>query len=139
MNERVSEYIARYQAGGLTGVPCPEAEVSALERDTGVRLPAAYRAMLLLMGREPDSSFTGRDLSIRCLRELQSAARQLLEENSRPFELPHGAFVFLSHQGYQFMYFVVDGAEDPTVYYYGEGHLAPERRAERFSDWLCNS
>src|SRR4051794_28404819 len=102
MGGRVGEFIARYRAAGLTGMPCDEAEVSALERDAGVRLPAAYRAMLLVMGREPDPSFTGTDLSVRWLRELQPAARRLLEENGRPFELPPGAFVFLSHQGYQF-------------------------------------
>jgi hypothetical protein len=139
MDERVSEYIARYRGAGLTGVPCIEAEVSALERDTGVRLPAAYRAMLLLMGRDPDPSFVGTDLSIRWLRQLQPGARQLLEKNGRPFALPSGAFVFLSHQGYQFMSFVADGTEDPAAYYYLEGKAAPERRAERFSDWLCNS
>jgi hypothetical protein len=140
VDERVGEYMARYRAAELTGVPCTEAEVSALEQDVGTRLPAAYRAMLLLMGREPDPSFTGTDLSIRSLRELQPAARELLEENGRPFELPPGAFVFLSHQGYQFMYFVADGAsDDPPVYHYLEGSRAPERRTERFSDWLVLS
>jgi SMI1 / KNR4 family (SUKH-1) len=140
VDERVGGYIARYQAAGLTGVPCTEAEVSALQRDLGVRLPAAYRAMLLLMGREPDPSFTGTDLSMRWLRDLQPAALELLEDNGRPFELPPRSFVFLSHQGYQFMYLVADGAsDDPPLYYYREGTAAPERRAERFSDWLIGS
>ena len=64
-------------------------------------------------------------------------ADEMLAENGRPFELPPGAFVFLMHQGYQFMYFVCDGAtDDPPVYYYLEGQPAVERKAERFSDWL---
>lgn len=140
MAELTEEFIARYRAAGLTGVPCSEAEVSALERDAGLELPAAYRAMLLLMGRQPDPSFVGTDISIRWLRELQLASRNLLAENGHPFELPTNAFVFLSHQGYQFMYFVADGqTADPAVYYYLEGDAVPELRAERFSEWLVTA
>lgn len=136
-NLGVKEYVTCYQANWIDGVPCTEEEVSALERDVGVRLPAAYRAMLLVIGRESYSKLVGTDVTIGWLRRMQPYARELLEANGRPFELPAEAFVFLSHQGYQFAYFVADGANnDPAVYFYLEGRGAPEMLAERFSDWL---
>jgi hypothetical protein len=136
MYDRVHDFIAHYATRGLTGTPCLPAEVAALEGELGVKLPAAYRAYLLHMGRSPDV-FVGTDWALRYLRRLQSGARTLLTENGEPFELPPKAFVFLMHQGYQFMYFIADGLnDDPAVYYYLEGHSGPERRAEHFSEWL---
>src|SRR4051794_5257866 len=98
MAARIAEFIERYKAAGLTGTPCTPAEVETLEATAGVRLPTAYRAYLLLMGRVPDPVFTGTDCSLHHLDHLREGADRLLAENGRPFELPPGAFVFLMHQ-----------------------------------------
>ena len=93
---------------------------------------------------------------------IKEGAEELLEDDDtwlieergaegNPFELPDDAFIFLMHQGYQFMYFhTADRNEDPPVYYYLEWaayfyHLRrgekedtgnPYRLAERLSEFL---
>jgi hypothetical protein len=60
----------------------------------------------------------------------------LLKEDGAPFSLPMEAFVFFMHQGYQFMFFLADGAEDPEVWYYHEGDGVPALRYPSFSSLL---
>jgi len=137
VTDRVAAFVEQYKAAGLNGTPCRPADVEALEAEAGVHLPAAYRAYLLLMGLIPDPLFTGTDCSLHHLHGLREAADELLAENGRPFELPPVAFVFLMHQGYQFMYFVCgEATDDPPVYHYMEGEPVAVRKAERFSEWL---
>jgi hypothetical protein len=45
-------------------------------------------------------------------------------------------FVFLSHQGHEFLFFDCDGTEDPAVWSYREGDADPQPVARRFSMWL---
>jgi hypothetical protein len=142
MREEDSEYLSRYRALGLQGTPCSPEEVAKLEADLHVRLPAAYRAYLLLMGNEPDPVLTGTDCSIGDLYVLDQQAEELLAEDGNPFKLPPDAFVFEMHQGYEFMYFLCDGtSEDPPVFYYLEGEGVADRKFDRFSAWveLCSS
>jgi hypothetical protein len=134
---RTDYYVSPYRTLGFDGEPCAMAELAQLEHDFGVRLPAAYRAYLLLMGRQPDYFFDGTDCAYRHLSRLRSAAMNLLSAHDSSFTLPTNAFVFSMHQGYQFMYFLCeDGSNDPAVYHYLENDPAPKRVSERFSEWM---
>jgi hypothetical protein len=138
MNENVSAYLDRFVAlRRLDGGGCTEAEIAGLETSMSLRLPAAYKAYLLLAGGATPSVLTGSDCTLHRLHSLQAGARELLRENGQP-ELPPGAFVFLMHQGYQFFFFVADGKnDDPPVFYYVEGKPGVARRYERFSDLVA--
>jgi SMI1/KNR4 family protein SUKH-1 len=100
--------------------PCTMEEMEALEQQIG-RLPAAYREYLLWMGHGAGTFWRGTDAFYQSLPRLQVGAVELLNENSFEQVLPENAFVFLMHQGYQFLFFLLGGDEDPPVYYFSEG------------------
>jgi hypothetical protein len=137
MDDPVGPFVSRYKALGLTGTPATPEEVRTMEKQLGVSFPAAYKAFLLVLGRDGGPDFVGSDCTLRHLPGLRAGAESLLKSCGSPFQLPEKAFVFLMHQGYVFAYFVADGTtEDPPVYSYMEGESAPVQKAERFSVWL---
>ena len=69
------------------------------------------------------------------LMELRGWAEELLVESDSKFSLPPECFVFAMHQGYQFMYFLCDGNEDPEVLYYLEGEKEPYLKWQSFSQF----
>ena len=110
-------FLSHYRSLGLSGTPCTPEEVAKLEADLHVKLPAAYRAFLLLMGNGPDPILVGTECTIGDLYRLGEGAEELLAEDGNSFALTPDAFVFLMHQGYQFMYFQCDAAnDDPPVF-----------------------
>lgn len=136
--DNVAAYIARFEAMGLTGDPATALEVTELEKQLGLTFPTAYKAFLLLLGRDGGPDFKGSDCTIRHLPALRKGAEELLRTSDSPFELPEKAVVFLMHQGYFFAYFVADLASaDPPVFGYREYEPAPVRQAESFSAWLA--
>lgn len=135
---QTQKFLARYADLGFSGEPCSSAEVQALEHQFQIRLPAAYRAFLLFMGRRPDESFDGSDCAYRHLAGLRTGAERLLLESGQPFSLRGQDFTFFMHQGYQFLFFPCDDAsDDPPVYHYLEQEPATEKVYERFSDWMA--
>lgn len=100
--------------------PCSEDEVRALEVSLGIELPNSYRNFLLAMGRSAGSLFIGSSAFYESLFELREWAQELLEENEVRDPLPPDAFVFLMHQGYQFMFLRNSEGEDPPVRSYNE-------------------
>jgi hypothetical protein len=112
-------------------------EAKGLESQYGVKLPPAFVAYLKLMGHDTDWLFLGTDASLHHLKQLRKWADNLLVHNGKPFELYPQDFVFLMHQGYQFMWFRADGSsEDPPVFYYLEGNRTPEQKFDTFSAYL---
>jgi hypothetical protein len=137
MSGATTAFLERFRSVGLHGSPCSAFEVEELERNAGLPLPAAYRAYLLIAGRQPPSAWVGTDCTVSHLPELRGWAEDLLREGGQP-SLPPDAFVFLMHQGYQFMYFLADGcSDDPPVFYYLEGEPQVVRKFERFSDLVA--
>lgn len=137
MREAVREYLQRFRSLGLKGSPCSASEVERLQSDSGLPLPAAYKAYLLIAGQAPPPAWVGSDCAVRHLPSLRAEAERLLRESGRP-PLPTEAFVFLMHQGYQFFYFVADGrSDDPEIFYYFEGEPAVVRSFDRFSDLVA--
>jgi hypothetical protein len=138
MDDKVTAFVRRYQAMGLEGTPASLGEVAALEEDLGVIFPAAYKAFLLILGRDGGSDFIGSDCTIRHLPRLRSGAEELLQRCGSQYRLPKEAFVYLMHQGYYFVYFLADQAsDDPPVFSYLEGDPAPVKKAVSFSAWLA--
>ena len=141
MVDAVAKYVSYYRSIGLTGSPFTPDEIVALERHLGLSLPAAYRAYLSIAGASPPPKLVGSDCHGHRLYELRDGAEQLLRDCGHPFELPSDAAVYFMHQGYQFLYFRSDDRDDdPPVDYFIEGMTslyAPERRFERFSDWVA--
>jgi hypothetical protein len=138
MDDTVAAFITRYESMGLQGTPASQEEVAALERQLGMEFPAAYKAFLLILGRDGGPDFIGSDCSIRVLPGLRRGAEDLLRRSGSQYTLPEKAVVFLMHQGYYFVYFLADQtSEDPAVFAYGEGDPAPAKKAESFSAWLA--
>lgn len=91
---------------------------------------------MLHAGASADNYMIGSEWQANKLHDLQVWAAELLEENNfRP--LPAHAFVFWMHQGYQFAFFILNGEDDPPVFYYREGQTETEfvKSFERLSDF----
>ena len=65
-------------------------------------------------------------------------ARDLLEGDEGP-PLPEAAFVFCSHQGYQFLFFEAGKGPDPEINYYLECEGSFQVVSPAFSDWLIQT
>lgn len=105
--------------------PCTEQEISSLEEELGLSLPAAYKEFLLWGGHNTGRIWEGSDCCFEDLKILQESAVELLEENKFKEALPEDAFVFFMHQGYQFMFFRTSEGEDPPIYFYKESQQNP--------------
>jgi hypothetical protein len=74
---------------------------------------------------------------MRQLADINAWARELIVEGGVEDKFPDDMFVFLMHQGYSFLYFPLDGSNDPPVYLYVDGDPAPKQVAPCFSDWVA--
>ena len=106
---------------------CSMEEVAKVESKFQIHLPRMYREFLLVMGRRAGDFYRGADLFFPLVLELREWAEELLTEDGSQTSLPQESFVFLMDQGYQFMFFLLEGsAEDPAVWHY---HEVTERRS----------
>jgi hypothetical protein len=115
---------------------CPDADLERFQQAHEVRLPLAYLRFLRGVGCDSGDFLRGSDLHVHQLDELQDGARALLDDDDGP-SLPHEAFVFCGHQGYQFLFFSLNGDPDPEVLYYLGGERTFRVVAASFSDWLA--
>ena len=106
-----------------------------LEKRYDLTLPISY-VNWFNGGGQKCQNLVGTDVDYPRLSELQEWAQEILEEDKSSFVLPEKSFVFLMHQGYQFMYFICDGCEDPEVWYYLEGDLEPKIKWKCFSEYI---
>jgi hypothetical protein len=117
---------------------CSEAELEVFQRLQGLELPDAYLLFLGAAGVNPGEFLQGSDLRFEQLERLQFGAQDLLDDNGGRM-LPKNAFVFCSHQGYQFLFFQLDDGPDPQIHYYLEGEGEFKSVAPAFSDWLVQA
>lgn len=103
-------------------IGCSEQQIDRVMKVQGVkRLPDIYRQYLRVMGMSSGDLYTGTDVDYRFLHKLKIWAEKILKGNNSLFVLPDDAFVFLTHQGWQFTYFHTDTTDDdPPVYYWSE-------------------
>jgi hypothetical protein len=122
-------------------LPCTEKEVQDLERGAGLALPQAYREFLLWMGHGAGEFWRGSHCFYQDLEPLSSWADAMLEHNKSAEKLPKDAFVFLMHQGYQFLFFRTSEGEDPPVRHCEEkpGRLSFSIKDQHFSVFLLRA
>jgi hypothetical protein len=117
-------------------IGCSPDDISTLEGRFGIPLPEIYRDWLRVMGRGAGHYLEGSDAFFPRLLELRDGAEDLLRENRHPFSLPEDAFVFLMHQGYQFLFFRTSPPDpDPQVTLYLEGD-DPVHRWDHVSEYF---
>lgn len=119
-------------------VGCAEADVVRLQDETGSQLPPAYAMFLKAVGKDCGDFLYGSDICLGVLDEVRRGAIGLLEDCHGP-ALPDNAFVFCSHQGYQFLFFCLTEDPDPPVYYYLEGERDFRMVSASFSEWLTGA
>jgi hypothetical protein len=122
-------------------VGCTPVQIESIKLAQGVLyLPQTYVDFLFTMGKRAGGLFIGTDCFCDQLSSLKTFAAELLIEDETDYQLPDDAFVFLMHQGYQFMYFhTQDKADDPIVYHYMEGDMQPTAKDFTLSQFLRES
>lgn len=114
-----------------------EAEVANAETQLRVRFPAVFREYLREMARAPGELFTGSDLAgIADFEQFRSRALELLGGSEPERTLPPEAVVFLSHQGYTFVYLLAAGGFDSPTMQWNEGERVPVQVAAGFADMV---
>jgi hypothetical protein len=119
-DETTAAFAKALHASGIIGEPCNENMIRDLEQQIDVKLPAAYRAFLLVAGRGfptwQGSHHTFDDIMGLDDRRppLQSWGDSLLKRHGS--RLPDGAFVFFIHQGAALEFFLLDGGDNPAVF-----------------------
>ncbi|MEZ6056955.1 MAG: SMI1/KNR4 family protein [Planctomycetaceae bacterium] len=119
---------------------CDSDAIASLEAYAGCPFPGAYRSFLEIMGRKSGRLFKGSDATYpgRFELRLREQALKMLERKQAAFVLPENAFVFLTHQGYQFLYFLLNEGDDPPVYHFGERQLTPKKISPHFTEYLSS-
>lgn len=119
---------------------CSREEIVDLEEYATGKFPPYYRAFLELMGRGSGHLFLGSDalVSENHQLRLRAAAERLLKRRDSTWSLPPSAFVFLMHQGYQFLFIRLDEGEDPPVYLVTEREPCPKKLSDNFSVYIEN-
>lgn len=135
-DDLIDELIKADIASKETIEPCTPDEVAEIEKLYSVTLPEAYKQFLLKMGHGAGSFMEGTDLFYPYLPKLREYAENLLDRWDNPFALSKTDFVFLDHQGNQFMYFDTAAGNDPPIYHYKEAQYKSEQVSPSFSDWL---
>lgn len=130
-------------------IPCTNEEVALLEETLDLKLPKAYQEFLLWMGKYGGDFWTGYAGFYHEIDNINSWARELLQESSSKLSLPQTAFVFYWDYAQLFYFFLMDAGDDPTVYVFIEPNLAEVIRqdakpselspAQSYMSYLFNS
>jgi hypothetical protein len=131
--------VERMMAGRLGSqeqfVGCSEEEIRQVEAAAGGTLPATYRSFLATLGRSAGEFMRGTDFLFPRLLSLRQLAESLLRQCGQRCLRPE-EFVFMSHQGYQFLFFDRLAGDDPPVFLFLEGDPEPRQVFSEFSGWL---
>lgn len=120
-----------------TFVGFSESEVAAAEARLAVHFPAVFRTYLLEMAKSPGDLFRGSRLaSVENFEQFRIDALDLLSETDPTLSLPPEAVVFLSHQGYTFVYLVAAGGFDSPPMQWTETEREPRQVAASFAEMV---
>ena len=99
-------------------------------------LPDDYTVFLRAAGRRAGTFGAGSEMFYPLLLETKAWMTANLRAHGTPFELPSNSFVFVSHGGYDYWYFVDATSDSPIVANWQEDKPRPNRLFRTFSDWL---
>ena len=116
----LNKLIDTLEKSGNNLQPCTMSEVRSLEGHYNVSLPLVYQEFLLAMGKGAGMYMRGSSAFFDEIFDLRSWAVDLVKDNKLE-RLPPDSFVFWMHQGYQAAFFIIDGNDNPKVYYFSEG------------------
>ena len=112
-----------------------EREVANCEAELGVSFPLVFRQYLLEMGKSPGDLFKGSERAgIDEFDKFRSFAMRLLNRLDPQLRLPRDAVVFLTHQGYTFLYLIASDGFDGPVMQWMELEREPETIAPTFAN-----
>lgn len=117
-------------------VGCDDDEIEEISNPLPMPLPAAYLAALHCFGKGASFLWRGTDFHYPELLGNRESAEELLDWIDAGFRLKETDFVFLDHQGYQFLYFQLGAGDDPEVSYYIETEKEPRKVYDSFTAWL---
>ncbi|MFK7947246.1 MAG: SMI1/KNR4 family protein [Saprospiraceae bacterium] len=116
-----------------------EEEIITVEKQYNCQLPLAYRLFLKTMAKQDLSVFDSLDFQLDGIDYARETAKELTTDLG--FEVEKDAFIFTEWQGYRFIYFILDGNENPITKKCQEcssTNIPPEIIYEGlFTDWLC--
>jgi hypothetical protein len=116
---------------------CTDQEIRSIEDHFQVQLPICYRDFLKVMGRYAGDFMAGTDYSFPKMFGFRQGAEKVLQKHLPEYKLPPNAFVFFSHQGYNYEWFNChDHADDPPVFLFSEVDKKPRTVSDSFSAWL---
>lgn len=120
---------------------CNSADLRDVQSISQHRLPAAYIAFLSKMGRNAGPLFEGSEFSPAHKNKLRlrQIAERILKDSHSSFVLPDTVFVFLQHQGYQFLFFNVTDGDDPPVFLVRDNHPYPTQVSVAFSRFILDA
>jgi len=117
-------------------IGCSEDEIDEIERQFSIKLPLIYREYLNTMGRSSGSFLQGTDFSFPVILGLRESAEDLIKECDAKITLSKTDFVFVFHQGYQFLYFNSKDSDDPPIYLFVDEEPISQKVFNKFSEWL---
>ncbi len=117
---------------------CDDNDIKALEDYYTLKLPDNYKKFLKILGKNSGGFLDGSDFIYQKLFKLKEHAVDLLKENKADYILEKEDFVFISHQGYQFLFFKCD-EKDNSIYYYEDGEVSIRKVYESFDQWLSDT
>ena len=139
-NEPIERAVRQLHDSGLASasdvVGCTAAEIAHVEAQASVQLPRLYKEFLSRMGRSTGAFLKGSDFTYPAVTTLRSDADRLPEDSRAGWKLKAADFVFLGHQGYEFLFFDCAQGDDPPVQLLTEGEN-PREVFPRFSEWLA--
>jgi hypothetical protein len=137
---RVKGIPRRLVQAGLAKRPevrgCTTEQIAEVAAFAGSRLPRVYELFLKKMGLGAGSFCADIEMFYPEILTLRGDAEELLREGGAAFTLSDRDFVFSMYQGFQFMYFRLDGSEDPPIFLYLEGQLTPQKNWPTVSAYL---
>jgi hypothetical protein len=114
-----------------------DSEIVEAEVRLNVHFPAVFRAYLQHIAKSPGDLFSGSDLAgIGDFTQFRATALDLLAETDPALSLPPNAVVFLSHQGYTFVYILATGGFDGPPMQWIEGERDPTQVAPTFAEMV---
>jgi hypothetical protein len=137
----VEQAIAALTEAGLVNPSalkgCAPQEIAQIEARFNLQLPPIYKEFLARMGKAAGRFLVGSDFLFPAPLHLRDDAEALLQQSGVAFRLDRSDFVFVGHQGYEFIFFNVADSLDPAVFLLTEDE-EPNRVFSHFSEWLLS-